>query len=82
MSYCVYVLQSLKNKDIYIGSTEDLNDRLSLHNGGKVRSTKSYRPWLLLESRKCNSRSEAVQLERFLKTGQQKELLKRKYHKA
>jgi len=79
MSHCVYILRSLKNNDIYVGSTENVENRLRLHNFGKVRSTRPYRPWLLLEIRKCNSRSEAVQLERFLKTGQQKELLKKKY---
>ena len=79
MSYYVYILKSEKNGDIYVGSTEELEKRITLHNKGRVRSTKAYKPWFLLESRVCDSRSEAVQLERFLKTGQQKELLRRKY---
>ncbi|MBI2617935.1 GIY-YIG nuclease family protein [Candidatus Kaiserbacteria bacterium] len=79
MSYYVYILKSLKNNDIYVGSTENLENRISLHNRGRVRSTKTCRPWVLLEHRPCNSRSEAVRLEQFLKTGQQKELLRRKY---
>lgn len=53
---------------MYIGSTENLNRRLSLHNLGKVRSTKAYKAWVLLESRDCDSRSEAMKLERFLKS--------------
>ncbi len=77
--YFVYILKSKVNDDIYIGSTADLKNRLNLHNFGKVRSTKAYRPWKLLESMECSSRSDAVKLERFLKTGQQKELLKEKY---
>ncbi len=79
MSFWIYILKSLKNNDIYVGSTENLEKRVSLHNGGRVRSTKANIPWLILEKRRCNSRSEAVQLERFLKTGQQKEMLRKKY---
>lgn len=77
--YYVYFLKSLKNKDLYIGSTENLAKRINLHNVGKVKSTKSYRPWGLLGYEEYNTRSEAVKRERFLKTGQQKELLKRKF---
>lgn len=77
--YFVYILKSGTNGDIYVGSTANLRNRLNLHNSGKVRSTKAYRPWELLESREYNSRNNAVKLERFLKTGQQKEILKNKY---
>lgn len=79
MKYFVYVIKSLKNSDLYVGSTENLENRLKKHNSGKVRSTKAYKPWEILEFRECESRSEAVQLERFLKTGQQKEILRKKY---
>lgn len=77
--YYVYFLESLKNRDIYIGSTENLEKRVSSHNAGKVKSTKFYRPWKVLGYEIYNLRSEVVRRERFLKTGQQKELLKEKY---
>ena len=77
--YYVYFLKSQKNNDLYIGSTEKLDERVALHNAGKVKSTKFYRPWRLVDYEECDSRSEAVKRERFLKTGQQRELLKRKY---
>ncbi len=79
MKYYVYILKSLKNNDIYIGSTADISNRIQLHNQGKVKSTKGYRPWQLSEYREFNSRSEAIQQEGFLKSGQQKEILKKKY---
>lgn len=79
MIFCVYIIRSLKNGDLYVGSTEDFNNRIKLHNCGKVKSTKAYRPWELLEIRGCNNRSEAMKLEKFLKTGQQKEILRNKY---
>jgi len=80
MEYYVYVLKSQKNGDLYIGSTDNVENRFRLHNSGKVKSTKGYRPWLLLEYKTCSNRPEAVRLERFLKTGQQKELLRKKYN--
>ena len=77
--YYVYFLKNQKNDDLYIGSTENLDDRVALHNAGRVKATKFYRPWQLVGFEEYNSRDEAVRRERFLKTGQQKEILKRKY---
>ena len=77
--YYIYVLKSFKNSDMYVGSTSDLGKRVSLDNQGRIKSTKGHKPWKLLEYQIYNSRSEAVQMERFYKTGQQKELLRGKY---
>ena len=77
--YYVYVLKSLKNNFLYVGSCEDVDIRIKRHNTGKVKSTKAYRPWILMETRNFSSRSDAVKEELFLKTGQQKELLRKKY---
>ncbi len=79
MKYYTYILKSLKNNNIYIGSTQNIEKRISLHNSGRVKSTKFYKPWKLLDYEIHNSRSEAVLRERFLKTHQQKEILKRRY---
>ncbi len=79
MKYYTYVLKSLKNGDIYIGSTENLAKRIKRHNSGKVKSTNANRSWVLLEYYEFKSRSEAVNYERFLKNHQQKEIIKRKY---
>ena len=77
--YYVYFLKSLKNGDIYIGSTEDVSNRLKRHNDGKIKSTKFYRPWQLLGFEIYSTRGEAIKRERFLKNHQQKEILKKKY---
>lgn len=37
----VYVLQSKKDKDLYIGCTTDLKKRFALHNAKKITSTKN-----------------------------------------
>jgi len=67
--YCVYVL---KNKDsrIYIGQTANIDDRIVRHNTGRERSTRGYRPFMLIHLEKYASRSLAVKRERELKTGQ------------
>ena len=79
MKYYVYILGSTKNNYMYIGSTEDVLKRFTLHNKGKVKSTKAYRPWVLLGQEEFYSRSEAFRREHFLKNHQQKKLLKEKY---
>jgi putative endonuclease len=79
MSYFVYFLKSEKNGDLYIGSTENVDERVGKHNGGKVKSTKGYRPWVLLGYEQCGTRSEAFRKEMFYKSGQQRELLKERY---
>ncbi len=77
--YYVYFLKSVKNNDLYIGSTENLEKRINLHNAGKVKSTQFYKPWQLIDYEVYNSRNEAVRREKFLKNHQQKEILKKKY---
>lgn len=79
MAYFMYVLKSQKNKDIYIGSCENVLIRLHRHNAGRIKSTKGNKPWKLLECKEFNTRSEAVRQEKFLKTHQQKEIIKTKY---
>lgn len=45
--YYVYILKSKLDGNLYYGSTNDLRRRLSEHNDGKNKSTKSRRPFEL-----------------------------------
>jgi len=45
--FYVYVLKSSKDTNLYYGSTNDLRRRLTEHNLGKVRSTKTRGPFEL-----------------------------------
>lgn len=45
--FYVYFLKSLKDNNLYFGSTNDLRRRLSDHNNGEVLSTKARRPFEL-----------------------------------
>ncbi|PIU10620.1 hypothetical protein COT27_02210 [Candidatus Kuenenbacteria bacterium CG08_land_8_20_14_0_20_37_23] len=51
----VYILQSLKNKTYYIGSTINIEERFNEHNLGKVAATKHLRPWILMLFLDCRT---------------------------
>lgn len=70
--FYVYFLRNFKNNDLYIGSTENLENRLHMHNLGKVKSTKFYRPWKLAGYEEYKTRSEAVRMENFSKADNRK----------
>jgi putative endonuclease len=65
--YYVYVLKSLKDDELYIGSTEDLKHRLQEHNEGKVFSTKLRKPFLLVYYEAYRNGSDARERESKLK---------------
>ena len=77
--FYLYVLGSKKDKELYIGSTNDLQKRLQEHNSGKVRSTKERSPFSLLYYEAYGTEDEARLRESALKLrGQARsQLLKR-----
>ena len=64
----VYVLHSASRGVFYKGSCADVERRLADHNAGRVRSTKSGRPWVLRHREDFGSKADALRRERFLKT--------------
>jgi putative endonuclease len=58
--YFVYVLQSEKDKNLYIGFTDNLKRRLEEHNQGKNLSTKSRIPLKLIFYEALPTLEEAV----------------------
>jgi putative endonuclease len=77
MFYYVYVLQSIKNSNLYIGYTTKLAKRLQEHNRGLNFSTKPYRPWVLIHFEGYRNYKDARRREKYLKTSQGGRLLKR-----
>ena len=63
----VYLLESQKTGDRYIGQTSDLEKRLTRHNAGYVQSTRNKLPWKMLAYLQVESRQEAIKLETKLK---------------
>jgi len=66
--YYVYVLQSLKDKQFYVGYTDDLNNRLKAHSKGRVVSTRNRRPLKLVYYEACLNQQDATKREKYLKT--------------
>jgi putative endonuclease len=75
--YFVYVLRSKATGRHYVGFTSDLTQRVGQHNSGITKSTKNRGPWEMVHHEEFHTRPEAMQRERFLKTGQGREELKR-----
>ncbi len=76
--YYVYVLQSRKDGNIYIGSTSNLKKRFEVHNAGGVESTKLRRPLVLIFYEAFRSKTDALVDEKFFKSGYGREVLRGK----
>jgi len=78
--FYVYILQSLKDKGLYIGYTTNLKNRLIQHADSKVPSTKLRTPFKLIHYEYFVNSKDAKSREEFLKSGygrkQFKEFLK------
>ena len=73
----VYVLQSEKDRGLYIGFTADLRRRLAEHQQGGSISTKSRRPWRLIYYEAYLDKLDAEGREKFLKSGAGRTFLKK-----
>ena len=67
--FCTYVLRSEKDNKLYIGHAKNLEERLRLHNLGKVQSTRHRIPFQIVYSKSFATRSEARWQERKWKSG-------------
>jgi putative endonuclease len=65
----VYVLTSTKTGRRYVGSCQDLEDRLRRHNNGESKATRHGVPWTVLHVEKFETRAAAMKKESYYKTG-------------
>ena len=77
MFYYIYILQSQKNYNLYVGVTANLRNRLAEHNRGENLSTKNGVHWVLIHYEAYRNQKDALRRERYLKTSQGSRLLKR-----
>ena len=66
--FTVYALKSLSQNFIYVGMTENLEERLQRHNLGYNKSTKRFAPFKLIYSEICETGQEARIREKYLKS--------------
>lgn len=75
--YHVYALQSVHKNYIYVGMTNNLERRVNQHQKCRERTTAYYAPFKLILSEQYNTRPEARNREKYLKSGVGKEFLKK-----
>ena len=69
MKYFVYLIQTKSNKfkKTYVGYTNNLSERLKLHNSGKgAKSTRGYK-WKIIFKKVFHLKSKAMSYEYYLK---------------
>ena len=75
MTFFVYILKSELDNSFYVGQTANLKERLSRHNKGYNRSTRLKRPWKIIYYETYKSRSEAMKLEKRIKSWKKREAI-------
>jgi putative endonuclease len=74
--YTVYVLRSQKNAKRYVGYTaKSVNQRLDEHNKGSNKWTRENGPFVIIHVEEYGDKKEAIQREKFLKSGQGRKFL-------
>ncbi|MFY9457414.1 MAG: GIY-YIG nuclease family protein [Candidatus Spechtbacterales bacterium] len=72
----VYAIKSLTKNYIYVGLTNNTERRINQHQKGKEKTTRPYRPFMLILIEEYPSRIKARKREKYLKSGVGKEFLK------
>lgn len=68
LEHCTYVLLSLKDNKLYIGSTTNLKQRLTDHFHGNAKSTAPRRPFRLIFCEYFVAKADALRREKYFKT--------------
>lgn len=77
--FYAYVLQSLKNQRLYVGYTNNLKRRFADHNAkrGSIYTSKNA-PFKIIFYEAHINKKDAMEMEKFYKSGYGKEVLKEK----
>ena len=68
MSYFVYMLKSKNSKPVtYVGYTNNIKKRITLHNAGKGAKFTKGRKWKLIYKEKIKTKNEAISREYYIK---------------
>ena len=63
MQFFIYILYSQSIDQYYIGSTENLVDRIFRHNNSGSKATKKTNDWNLVYTESFNSKAQAIKRE-------------------
>ncbi|UCG14582.1 MAG: GIY-YIG nuclease family protein [Deltaproteobacteria bacterium] len=67
MAHFLYILRSEKDGSYYVGTTQDVEERVRRHNQGRSVYTKAKRPWQVVYVEEHSNRVSAQQREREIK---------------
>ena len=68
--FVVYILYSEKFNKTYTGFTSNLIERFKSHNNLSTKGyTLKFRPWIVIHIEFFNSKTEAINREKYLKSG-------------
>ena len=68
MSYFVYMLKSKNSKPVtYVGYTNNIKKRITLHNAGRGAKFTRGRKWKLIYKEKIKTKNEAISREYYIK---------------
>ncbi len=74
--FYVYILESTKNKRLYVGVTNDLRRRFTEHNAGIGGDyTSKNKPFKLIFYEAYLNKTDALRAEKFFKSGYGREVL-------
>ncbi len=65
--FYTYIIQSETTSKYYVGSTQDVAERLRRHNANHSKSMKNKGPWKLVKTFEFVTRAEAMHLETKIK---------------
>ncbi len=81
MMYTVYVLRLEGKKKVYIGVTQNIDERIRTHERGHVRSTRGKAPRLFY-TETFESKTDAWKREKWLKSGAGRVWLRQRFDLA
>ena len=79
--FFVYALWSEKYDKIYVGFSENPDDRLKAHNLGKSTYTRKFRPWHRFYLLETDNKEDALKKEKYFKSGWGRRKLKSELEK-
>jgi putative endonuclease len=78
--YYVYIIKSSKYPNqLYIGFTENIEQRLTIHNNGQVPHTAKFKPWEYLTYVTFENKKKAIAFEKYLKSGSGRQFIYRHF---
>jgi putative endonuclease len=75
MAYYLYIIQSEKDDSFYIGTAQNLDERILRHNQGRAKYTKLKRPWKVVYYEVHPDRSSAMKREYAIKRLKSKDFI-------